>query len=118
MGEKTPRQGLAQMASFLTQTPIPDTQKHAITRFLPAKPPSHTQLCTRNHGTPVLSKWEKKDDFCLLCVKKKSEVDIEVSGKTEHPKLSLGYGVRKGARNGKEGVLQEPAGFCHIIIHS
>lgn len=32
---------------------------------------------------------------------KKGEVDIEVSGKTEHPKFSLGYGVRKGARNGK-----------------
>lgn len=29
-----------------------------------------------------------------------------MSGKTEHPKFSLGYGVRKGAKNGKEGVLQ------------
>lgn len=49
---------------------------------------------------------------------KKSEVDIEVSGKTEHLKFSLGYGVRKGARNGKEGVAPEPAGFRHVIIHS
>lgn len=37
----------------------------------------------------------------------KSEVGLEVSGKTEHPKFSLGYGVRKGAKSGTEtGVLQ------------
>lgn len=97
VGEKTPRQGLAQMASFLTQMPMPDTLGHATTQFPPAKPPSHTQLCTYNHGAPVLSKWKM---MVLFAVCEKSEMGREVSGKMEHPKFSLGYEVRKGARNG------------------
>lgn len=40
----------------------------------------------------------------LFAVCEKSEVGIEVSGKTEHPKFSLGSRVRKGAKNGTERV--------------
>ena len=102
MGGKTPKQGLVQMVPLLMQTHQYPTHRNMPP--LGSRLQSHPATHSLAHTTTVLQylangKKKKRDDF--VC-SEKSEVGLEVSGKTEHPKFSLGYRVRKGAKSGTE----------------